>query len=52
MAINIILTDFGAQEHVFSPVQRFLNPRIDKLLGVTEDDLKPRPGDLPPNKSP
>ena len=43
---NILLTDFGAQEHVFSPVHRFLNPRVDALFGVTEEELRP---DAPPN---
>ena len=44
---NILLTDFGSQEHVFSPLHRAINPRIDALFGVTAEDLK-RPPDTAP----
>ena len=47
---NILLTDFGSQEHVFSPLHRAINPRIDALFGVSEDDLK-RPPDLAASNS-
>ena len=37
---QIILADFGSQEHVLSPVQRIVIPKIDEFFGVTADDLK------------
>ena len=37
---HVLMADFGKQEHVFSPVQRFLVPQIDQLLNVSEDDIK------------
>jgi hypothetical protein len=45
VGFNILLTDFGSQEHVFSAAHRFLNPKIDALFGVTEEHLK-KPGSI------
>jgi len=37
---QIVLADFGSQEHVLSPVQRIIIPKIDEFFGVTANDLK------------
>jgi hypothetical protein len=37
--VNGVLSDYGRQEHVFSPVQRYLCPKIDWFFGVSEEDL-------------
>jgi hypothetical protein len=38
---GVLIGDFGTQEHVFSPAQRFLVPRIDKYFAVTKEELGP-----------
>ena len=39
---HIVLADFGAQDHVFTPIQKYLIPKIDSFFGLTvEDILKP-----------
>ena len=40
IGVHIVLSDFGTQEHIFSPVQRFLIPKIDSLFGVDEKICK------------
>jgi hypothetical protein len=35
----IIAGDFGSQENCFSPIRRFLNPRIDSFFGITEEEV-------------
>ena len=37
---HVVMADFGKQEHVFSGIQRLLVPRIDQLLGVTEEEIR------------
>ena len=38
-AFNVIIADFGPHEHVFSSVHRYLFPKIDRLLNITQDDI-------------
>ena len=35
----VVAGDFGSQENCFSPLRRFLNPRIDAFFGVTEEEV-------------
>jgi len=37
---HLLFADFGTQEHVFSPVQRYFVPKIDKIFGVTEEEVR------------
>jgi len=37
---QLLLADYGTQEHVFSPVQRFLVPKIDDFFGVADEEIK------------
>ena len=39
VAVHIVMADFGSQEHVFSPVQRYLIPRIDAFFDITQADI-------------
>ena len=36
----LFLADFGSQEHVFSPIQRYTLPFIDNFFEVSESDFK------------
>ena len=40
VGVHVVMGDFGSQEHVFTPVQKWVLPRVDALLGITEDDIK------------
>ena len=37
---HVIMADFGSQEHVFSPIQRYVIVKADAFFEVSEDDLK------------
>ncbi len=37
---HVVMGDFGKQEHVFTPVQKWILPRIDALFGITEEEIK------------
>lgn len=39
-SLHILLSDFGSQEHVFSPIQRFLIPQIDSFFQVSDNEFK------------
>lgn len=34
------MADFGSQEHVFSPIQRYVIVKTDAFFEVSEDELK------------
>jgi hypothetical protein len=34
------MADFGSQEHVFSPIQRYVIVKADTFFEVSEDELK------------
>ena len=36
---HVIMADFGSQEHVFSPVQRYVIEKTDAFFEITEQDL-------------
>ena len=36
---HVIMADFGSQEHVFSPVQRYVIEKADAFFEITEEDL-------------
>jgi hypothetical protein len=36
---HVIMADFGSQEHVFSPVQRYVIEKADAFFEITEQDL-------------
>ncbi len=39
-----VLFDYGTQDHVFTPIQKFVNKKLDTFFEVTEHDLTgPRP---------
>lgn len=40
VGVHVVMGDFGSQEHVFTPVQKWVLPRVDALFGITEDDIK------------
>jgi hypothetical protein len=37
---HVIMADFGSQEHVFSPIQRYVIVKADTFFEVSEDELK------------
>ena len=37
---HVVLSDFGKQDHVFSHFQRATLPEIDKVFGITEEEIK------------
>ena len=37
---HVIMGDFGKQEHVFTPMQRWVIPRMDAVFGITEEEIK------------
>lgn len=37
---HVIMADFGSQEHVFSPIQRYVIIKADAFFEVTGDELK------------
>ena len=37
--VALVLSDWGKQEHVLSPVQRFMIKHIDTFFKVSEDDI-------------
>jgi hypothetical protein len=39
VATHIVMADFGSQEHIFSPVQRYIIPRVDEFFEVTEEEI-------------
>ena len=39
-AMHLLLADFGSQEHVFSPVHRYMIPKIDAFFQVTPADIQ------------
>ena len=39
VAVHILMADFGSQEHVFSPLQRYMIPRIDAFFDITQADI-------------
>ena len=36
---SVLMSDFGSQEHVFSPVHRYINKRMDAFFKVQESDI-------------
>lgn len=36
---NILMFDFGSHEHVLTPVQRYLNAKVDLYYRITPDEL-------------
>ena len=38
-SVAMIFSDFGKQEHVFTPVQHFLFAKIDTFFKITEEDI-------------
>jgi hypothetical protein len=37
---HVIMADFGSQEHVFSPIQRYVIAKADAFFEVSVDELK------------
>lgn len=48
---HLLFADFGTQEHIFSPIQRYFIPKIDAFFGVTDEEIK-RGLPLPLNSKP
>lgn len=36
---KVLLIDFGKQEHVLTPIQQYLNTRIDKFYDIKQAEL-------------
>jgi hypothetical protein len=36
---HVMMADFGSQEHIFSPLQRYIIPKLDLFFNVTMDDI-------------
>lgn len=36
----VVMGDFGTQEHIFSPIQRYVNGKVDRLFEVEEIDFE------------
>ena len=39
VAVQMLMTDWGSQEHVFTPVQKFINKQGDAFFDVKHDEL-------------
>ncbi len=39
VALHTLMMDFGKQEHIFSPIQRYLHKRLDEYYEITDKDL-------------
>jgi len=37
---NVIVADFGGQNHIFTPVQKAIFPIIDNYFGITKAELE------------
>lgn len=40
---QLLIADFGGQEHIFSPIHRYTFPIIDAYFNVSEEELKRKP---------
>ena len=40
MGTHVLMADFGSQEHIFTGVQKIINPKVDAFFGITEDEIK------------
>ena len=36
---NVLMSDFGSQEHVFSPLHRYVNKKLDTFFNVQDSDI-------------
>mmetsp|Transcript_7978 Transcript_7978/g.13245 ORF Transcript_7978/g.13245 Transcript_7978/m.13245 type:complete len:97 (+) Transcript_7978:228-518(+) len=39
VAAHLIMADYGTQEHIFTPIQGYVNRKVDALYGVTHEEL-------------
>eukprot|EP01031_Cornospumella_fuschlensis_P041507 gene41507-50651_t len=39
VAGHAFMMDYGKQEHLFSPIQRFAIQKIDKMYGVSQEEI-------------
>lgn len=40
----VIMADFGIDDHVFTPIQKYVNKKVDTFYGITAEELaKPAP---------
>ena len=39
VGIQVILSDFGSQKHIFTPIQVYVNKKVDGFYNVTQDEL-------------
>ena len=39
VAFQVTMSDFGAQTHIFTPIQKYVNTKIDNFYGVSHDEL-------------
>jgi hypothetical protein len=40
VAGHTLLMDFGKQEHIFTPVQQYLNKKLDAYFQITDKDIQ------------
>lgn len=39
VGFQVVMSDFGSQKHIFTPIQVYVNTKIDKMYEVTDDEL-------------
>jgi len=39
MAMHVVMADFGSQDHIFTPIQSYVNKRGDAYFTVTHEEL-------------
>ena len=39
IGVNVIMSDFGSQEHVFSPVHRYVYKKMDTFFDIQTSDI-------------
>lgn len=44
LSVHMIMADYGTQDHVFTPLQAYINRKMDKFFNVTHEDLYGKPG--------
>lgn len=40
VAVHTVMMDHGSQDHVFTPLQKYINSRVDSYFEITEEELK------------
>ena len=38
-ASQVVIADFGSQDHIFTPLQRFINEKVDAYFNISAEEL-------------